>query len=95
MKIQITATIAMTISFGQQTEVDTPSPKASTHRQTSLNGFKQPRPLVSVERTPNAEDRQDKGRSHFSSCCGAEGRRALKRLDGQCFDCADIGPRWL
>ena len=38
-------------------------------------------------RKPNSGTREDKGRRHHCSRCGAEGRRALARLNGRCHDC--------
>jgi len=52
--------------------------------QTTLSGW------VSTGRSPrgpNTGKRSDFKKSHFSSCCGAEGRRALGRLNGHCLDC--------
>jgi len=92
VKIYITATIAIVIDFDKQTTTEPTqpaeaAPEASQTTLTRYDGtFVGKRP--SKAREVNFEVRSDKGTPHFSSCCGAEGRRALKTLGGHCKDCA-------
>jgi hypothetical protein len=57
-----------------------------------------PTPAVDTHRGPNSGVRSDKGKNHHCSACGTPGRKALKRLNGHCFDCAtafELGaPEW-
>tara|TARA_R110000823_G_scaffold225675_2_gene353439 strand:+ start:358 stop:636 length:279 start_codon:yes stop_codon:yes gene_type:complete len=91
VKIYITATIAIVIDFDKQndTEPTQPTkatPAASQAKLTRYDGnFVGSRP--SKPREANFDVRSDKGTPHFSSCCGAQGRRALKTLGGKCKDC--------
>ena len=93
VKIYITATIEIVVVLDKQTTTEPTQPveAAPEGKQTALTRYdgtfvgKRP----SKAREVNFEVRSDKGQPHFSSCCGAEGRRALKTLGGKCKDCVN------
>ena len=94
MKIYINMNMEIVIVFDKQTSTEpTPAPKAtpkaSQSKLTRYDGnFVGTRPSkVREDRSPNSGTRSDKDKAHYSSCCGAAGRRALKTLGGKCKDC--------
>ena len=87
MKIRIvieSVTFTVEMVNDEVTPATEPTPEIEPE-QTTLSGW------VSTgrdPRSPNRGRRADWKKSHFSSCCDSEGRRALARLNGHCLECA-------
>jgi len=87
MKIRIVIeSITFTVEIVDDEVIQATEPTTELEpEQTTLSGW------VSTgkdPRGPNKGKRSDWKKSHFSSCCDTEGRRALSRLNGLCFECA-------
>jgi hypothetical protein len=106
MKIRIVIeSVAFTVEMvsDEATQATEPADELD-EEQTTLNGWvstgRDPRTEDTPDgkewtlRRPNKGKRSDFKKSHFSSCCQAEGRRALKRLGGYCHDCVPEDWRW-
>jgi len=92
--ITVNMNIEITILFGKQTEKTTPpkdvvKPDRSQSKLTTYDeAFKRGLDLATKgPRGPNSGTRTDKHQPHFSSCCGTQGRRCMKKLDYKCYEC--------